>query len=105
MPSSRDAIVHGLRGTRSAYKIYTGKPKSILSDLLAGKIIVPKSDGDLSAFAFALHGLPNDFAKIDQVRPVVLECLRRDKEEKRRSETYRAACRVDEIIHYQQNRS
>jgi hypothetical protein len=105
MPSSRDAVVHRLRGTQSAYKIYSGKPKSILIDLLAGKITVPKSDGDLSAFAFALHGLPNDFAKIDQVRPAVLECLRRDKEEKRRSETYRAASRVDEIVHYQQIRS
>ncbi|UPK26744.1 AlbA family DNA-binding domain-containing protein [Bradyrhizobium sp. 195] len=101
MPSSRDAIVQRLRGTLSAYKIYTGKPKTMLNDLRAGKIKIPKNDVDLSAFAYALHGLPNDFEEIEKVRPIIHECLKRDNAEKHRSQIYRAACRVDEIIHYQ----
>ncbi|WLC16282.1 AlbA family DNA-binding domain-containing protein [Bradyrhizobium diazoefficiens] len=101
MPSSRDAIVQRLRGTQSAYKIYTGKPKAMLTDLRAGKVKTPKNDFDLSAFAYALHGLPNDFEEIEKIRPIILECLKRDKAEKHRSQIYRAACRVDEIIHYQ----
>jgi hypothetical protein len=103
MPSSRDAIVHRLRGTQSAYKLYTGKPKAMLAGILTGELNVPKSDVDLSAFANALHGLPNDFEKIAEVRPIVLECLKRDTEEKWRTQIYRAACRVDEIIHHQRS--
>jgi hypothetical protein len=101
MPASRDAMVHRLRGTLSAYKIYTGKPKAMLAAFKSGKIAVPKNDADLSAFAHALHGLPNDFEKIDEVRPLILECLKRDKEEKHRTQIYRAGCRVDEIVHHQ----
>jgi hypothetical protein len=103
MPASRDAIVHRLRGTQSAYKLYTGKPKAMLAGFLAGEISVPKNAIDLSAFAHALHGLPDDFEKIAEVRSVVLECLKRDKEEKHRTQICRAACRVDEIIHHQQS--
>jgi hypothetical protein len=101
MPSSRDAIVQRLRGTQSAYKLYTGKPKTMLAELQAGKVTVPKNDADLSAFAYALHGLPNDYEKIAEVRPLLLECLKRDKAEKNRTQIYRAACRVDEIVHRQ----
>jgi Putative DNA-binding domain len=103
MPASRDAIVHRLRGTQSAYKLYTGKPKAMLASFVAGEIGVPKNDVDLSAFAHALHGLPDDFEKIADVRPIVLECLKRDTEEKHRTQIYRAACRVDEIIHHQRS--
>jgi hypothetical protein len=42
MPSSRDAIVHRLRGTQSAYTLYTGKPKVMLAGLLTGEMSVPK---------------------------------------------------------------
>lgn len=105
MPASRDAIVHRLRGTQSAYKFYTGKPKAMLAGLLTGEMSVPKNDVDLSAFANALHGLPNDFEKITEARPIVFECLKRDTEEKWRTQIYRAACRVDEIIHHQRSTS
>ncbi|WP_176936985.1 AlbA family DNA-binding domain-containing protein [Bradyrhizobium brasilense] len=101
MPSIRDAVVQRLRGTQSAYKLYTGKPKKMLADFRAGKPIIPKDDAELSAFAFALHGLPNDFEKIADVRPLVLNCLQQDTEGKHRSQIYRAACRVDEIMHHQ----
>jgi Putative DNA-binding domain len=101
MPASRDAIVQRLRSTLSAFKIYTGKPKAILSEILSGKISVPKSDAELGAFANAIHGLPNEFSKIADVRPMLVECLKRDTAEKARTQIYRAACRVDEIIHHQ----
>jgi hypothetical protein len=73
----------------------------MLAAFKSGKIAVPKNDADLSAFAHALHGLPNGFEKIDEVRPLILECLKRDKEEKHRTQIYRAGCRVDEIVHHQ----
>jgi hypothetical protein len=101
MPASRDAIVQRLRGTLSAFKIYTGKPKMMLSEILAGKMTVPKNDAELGAFANAIHGLPKDFAKIADVRPMLIECLKRDTAEKNRTQIYRAACRADEIIHHQ----
>jgi hypothetical protein len=101
MPASRDAMVQRLRGTQSAYKLYSGKPKAMLTEFKAGKISIPKDDAELSAFASALHGLPNDFEKIEDVRPVLLACLKQDKKEKHRTQIYRAACRVDEIIYYQ----
>lgn len=101
MPTYRDAVVKRLRGTQSAYSTYTGKPKAMLADFRSGKISTPKNDADLSAFAYALHGLPNDFPKIESVRALVLECLQRDKTEKHRTQIYRAACRVDEIMHHQ----
>jgi Putative DNA-binding domain len=101
LPTSRDAIVQRLRGTQTAFKIYTGKPKSMLADFRPGKISVPKDDADLSAFAFALHGLPDDFEKIAEIPALLLECLKRDKKEKLRTQIYRAACRVDEIMHHQ----
>ncbi|WFU46117.1 putative DNA binding domain-containing protein (plasmid) [Bradyrhizobium sp. CB82] len=46
-PTSRDAIVQRLRGTQSAFAIYTGKPKSMLAAFRPGKISVPKDDADL----------------------------------------------------------
>ncbi|MGY3131992.1 hypothetical protein ACVWZM_002674 [Bradyrhizobium sp. USDA 4501] len=101
LPTSRDAIVKRLRGTQSAFATYTGKPKAMLVAFRPGKISVPKDDADLSAFAFALHGLPDDFEKIAEVPPLLLECLKRDKKEKLRTQIYRATCRVDEIMHIQ----
>ena len=41
LPTSRDAIVQRLRGTQSAFKIYTGKPKVMLAAFRPGKISVP----------------------------------------------------------------
>jgi hypothetical protein len=101
LPTSRDAVVHRLRGTQKAFKIYTGKPKTMLASFKPGKIAVPKDDKDLSAFAYALHGLPDDFDKIEEILPVLTECLKRDKEDKHRTQIYRAACRVDEVMHVQ----
>lgn len=102
MPSIRDAVVQRLRGTQSARKLYTGKPKSLLADFQSGKIVAPKDDAELSAFAFALHGLPDDYENIADVRPLLLDLLKQDKAEKNRTQIYRAACRVDEILHHQQ---
>jgi hypothetical protein len=70
----------------------------MLAGFLAGEISVPKNDIDLSAFAHALHGLPDDFEKIAEVRPIVLECLKRDKEEKHRTQIYRAASGLIDIL-------
>ena len=100
MPSSRDAVVQRLRGKVSAYKVYTGKPKRMLEAFRSGKIALPKLDTDMNAFAYAIHGLPNDFKKIEDLRPVLLEALKRSNQNNRPT-IYRAACRVDEIMHHQ----
>jgi hypothetical protein len=102
-PASRDAVVQRLRGTIGARKLYTGRPKTMLAAFAPGKITAPKMDADLGAFAYALQGLPDDFAQVEEIRPVILECLERDKEEKHRPAIYRAAARVDEILHRQRN--
>ncbi|MBR1216184.1 ATP-binding protein [Bradyrhizobium sp. JYMT SZCCT0180] len=101
MPASRDAVVHRLRGTATARKLYTGKPKSMLASFQPGKIAIPKNDADLSAFAHALHGLPDDFQKVADLRPVLIELFKRDTGAKIRTAIYRAVSRVDEIMHHQ----
>jgi hypothetical protein len=100
-PASRDAVVKRLRGTQTAHKLYSGKPKTILAGFIPGKIAAPKTEADFGAFALALQGLPDDFANVEELRLVLLDCLNRDKEEKHRAPIYRAASRVDEIIHRQ----
>ncbi|WP_316202888.1 MULTISPECIES: ATP-binding protein [unclassified Bradyrhizobium] len=99
MPASRDAVVQRLRGTVTAYKLYTGKPKAMLASFEPGKIVLPKNDADLSAFALALHGLPNDFPKGAELRPLLAELFKRDTKGKNRTAIYRAVSRVDEIMH------
>ncbi|WP_461330913.1 AlbA family DNA-binding domain-containing protein [Bradyrhizobium diazoefficiens] len=100
MPSTRDAVVQRLRGKLSAFKVPTGKPKRIMETFRPGKIAAPKEDSDLGAFAYAIQGLPNDFAKVEEIRPVLLECLKRVPQAKQTA-IYRAACRIDEIMHHQ----
>jgi hypothetical protein len=101
MPASRDAVVQRLRGTMTARKIYTGKPKTILASFKIGEIELPKSDADLGAFAYALHGLPDDFQKAADLRPLLTDLFKRDHAGKIRPAIYRAVSRVDEIMHHQ----
>jgi len=103
VPTSRDAIVQRLRGTLVARKLYTGSPAKILLALLSGKIVTPKNIDEFGAFANAVHGLPNDFVQASELKPILLDCLKRDKEEKYRPMIYRAASRIDEILHYISN--
>lgn len=100
-PTSRDAVVQRLRGTLPARKFYTGKPKAMLKAFKPGKISAPKLDADFGAFASAVQGLPDDFAKIEELKPILLDCLQRDKDERHRTAIYRAASRVDEILYNQ----
>ncbi|WP_196232418.1 AlbA family DNA-binding domain-containing protein [Bradyrhizobium japonicum] len=101
MPASRDAVVQRLRGTVTAHKLYSGKPKAMLASFQPGKIVLPKNDADLSAFAYALHGLPDDFQQAVELRPLLAELFKRDTGGKIRPAIYRAVSRVDEILQHQ----
>ncbi|UQR64285.1 ATP-binding protein [Bradyrhizobium sp. C-145] len=103
VPTSRDAVVQRLRGTLTAHKLYTGSPAKILPAFLVGKINAPKTVDEFGAFANAVQGLPNDFKNAGDLRPILLSCLKRDNEGKHRSAIYRAASRLDEILHSQRD--
>jgi hypothetical protein len=98
VPTSRDAVVQRLRGTLTAKKLYTGSPAIILASLRSGKISAPKSVEEFGAFASAVQGLPDDFNKAGELRPILLDCLKRDATNKHRPAIYRAASRIDEIL-------
>ncbi len=100
VPTSRDAVVQRLRGTLTARKLYTGTPAKILPLLCSGKIDAPKSVKEFGAFANAIHGLPDSFDKIGELKQILLGCLHQDHEGKHRSAIYRAASRLDEILHH-----
>ena len=105
IPTSRDAVVQRLRGTLTARKLYTGSPAKVLAVLLSGKINQQKAIEEFGAFASAVHGLPNEFKQAEALRPILLDCLQRDKAEKHRPTIYRAASRLDEILDYQRDRA
>lgn len=104
VPTSRDAIVQRLRGTLTAKKLYAGTPARLLKTIQSGTITPPKNVEEFNAFACAIHGLPDNFIRISEFRPILVDCLKRDKEEKYRAAIYRAASRIDEILHYQSSR-
>lgn len=105
VPTSRDAVVQRLRGTLIAKKLYTGSPAKILASLRSGKINAPKSVEEFGAFASAVQGLPNDFKNAGELRPILLDCLKRDVANKHRPAIYRAASRIDEILDQQRKQS
>jgi hypothetical protein len=101
VPTSRDAVVQRLRGTLTAAKLYTGSPAKILASLRSGKISSPKSVEEFGAFASAVQGLPDNYKNAGQLRPILLDCLKRDVTSKHRHAIYRAASRIDEILDHQ----
>ena len=100
-PSSRDAVVQRLRGTLKAAKLYSGSPARILASLRLGKITAPQKVEEFGAFASAVQGLPNDFRAAGELRPILLDCLKRDTASKHRHAIYRATSRIDEILDHQ----
>jgi hypothetical protein len=101
VPTSRDAVVQRLRGTLKAAKQHAGSPANILASLRSGKTSAPKSVDEFGAFACAVQGLPNDFKNAGVLRPILLDCLRRDVKSRHRPAIYRAAARIDEILDHQ----
>ena len=67
------------------------KPAKILGLLRIGKINTPKSVDEFGAFANAVQGLPNDFKSAGELKPILLDCLKRDLEIRHRPAIYRAA--------------
>lgn len=103
VPTSRDAVVQRLRGTMKAFKHHAGSPAKILASMRAGKITPPKSVQEFGAFGSAIQGLPDDFKNARELKPILLDCLKRDQAAKHRHAIYRAVSRIDEILDYQRN--
>jgi hypothetical protein len=98
-PTSRDLVVDRLLRKQTARKTYTGKPARILKGFASGEISPPADDADLLAFACAVTALPAGTKDAERLKPVLLECLDRAGNAPARSAIYRAASRLDELLH------
>ena len=103
-PSHRDGAISRLLGKKSAYKLHTGTPKKILSDILDGKVSEPKTTSEDSNFALAVQGLPETAQDIEQIRSTLTKVAARaqgndPQTSQRRSNIFRAACRLDELLY------
>ena len=97
-PSSRNAVVHRLRKTATAYKIHPGKAVALLAKIMAGEDVAASTPSERVALSNAIMGLPNGFERGEALKPVVLKMLDRTVEGSVvRSAIYRAACRLDEL--------
>jgi len=101
-PTSRELVVRRLLRTETARKVHVGKPARLCSQLARGNVTPPASPTDDVGFANALMGLPSDAKGVDQFKPILLQCLDRAESTpggQVRSAIYRAASRLDEILH------
>lgn len=101
-PANRDALVQRLVKKSTAFKEHVGKPAKILSAILAGNRRFPPDEANDMQFCLALQGLPSNYKKSADLKPLLLSSLDRaqgtdSKSSNRRSAIYRAACRLDEL--------
>lgn len=85
--------------TNAAFKIAVGKPKSILDELVAGKLPTVSSAQDASQVGQAVCALPNDF-EVQKMPMLALlkECLPLLEGKSSVSFVRRAICRADELL-------
>lgn len=103
-PTSRDAVVHRLQRADSAFKVHPGRPAQLREAFARGEVNAPAGGADDLRFANAVMGLPPTQPDIAQFKPLLLACLDRGQGQdassgNRRSAIYRAACRLDELLH------
>jgi hypothetical protein len=103
-PSSRDALVRRLRRVETAHKVHPGKPQVIRKELIAGRM--PELNGASAALhaANAVMSLVERTSEAGKLKELLLSCLAYSKGDDpsssaRRSSVYRAACRLDELLH------
>lgn len=103
LPSSRAAVVKRLRREESAHKVHLGRPARILEGFTSGVVVEPKDASEVLPIANAIMGLPAGTTEVEKFKPIVLACLERMDGEGAnngtRSAIYRAACRLDELLH------
>ena len=103
-PTSRDAVVRRLQGVDTAFKVHPGRPVQLREAFARGEVVAPDGVADDLIFANAVMGLPPTQPDVAQFKPLLLACLDRAQGEdprsgNRRSAIYRAACRLDELLH------
>ncbi|MEN5081825.1 ATP-binding protein [Bosea sp. TWI1241] len=103
-PSSRDAVVRRLQQADSALKVHPGRPAQLRDAFARGEVVAPTNVTDDLRFAYAVMGLLPTQQGISQFKPLLLACLDRAQGQdassgNRRSAVYRAACRLDELLH------
>ena len=103
-PSSRNLLVDRLSRRVTAHKLHPGKPLDWLRDIAQGKAIVPTTPAQDMTFALAVQGLRDGATTANELKGLLLAMLDRaqghdPQSSNRRSAIYRAACRLDEILH------
>jgi hypothetical protein len=107
-PASRDAVVHRLRRTVSAYQAHLGKPATLRVVFSRDELVLPTFETEDMIFAYPVQGIPDGQVRLQALRPMLLACLDRaqrndPKTGSRRSAIYRAACRLDELLYASPN--
>jgi hypothetical protein len=101
-PSSRDLLVRRLLKTETARKTHTGKPACILAEFARGIVTPPAIPNEDLRFANAVMGLPPGTKGAERFKSILLGCLDRAEAAANgqvRSAIYRAASRLDELLH------
>lgn len=102
-PASRDAVVKRLRRAESAHKLHPGRAARILAGFASGEVVGPKDASEVLPIANAIMGLPAGTREVEKFKFIVLACLDHMDGEGAsngtRSAIYRAACRLDELLH------
>ncbi|GJE81245.1 AlbA family DNA-binding domain-containing protein [Methylorubrum thiocyanatum] len=103
-PSSLDAVVRRLRQTETAHRMHSGQPNAIRDALVAGQIPDTVTASTVMHIANGVMSLSEKVADMDKLKELMLACLALSNGEDgpsraRRSTIYRAACRLDELLH------
>ncbi|BCM86490.1 AlbA family DNA-binding domain-containing protein [Methylobacterium indicum] len=104
-PASRTALVSRLKREEEAFKVYPGRPVTVLCDELQnGGFFEVATPQDIYRFASAVSGLKDGVGSLDAIRSALLTCLDKSLGETaadgaRRSLIFRASCRIDELMH------
>jgi hypothetical protein len=100
-PKLCEAATDRLKGTVSAFRKTTGAGIKALSAISSGSIIDPKDTKEVATIAHAIGGLTDIGANLPGCLALLQKCLAFSKGpsgSSLRSQIYRAACRVDELM-------
>lgn len=100
-PKICKAAIDRLKGTVSAFRKTTGAGTKALSAIGSGSILDPKDTKEVATIAHAIGGLTDSGANLLGCLALLQKCLAFSKGQKGgsvRSQIYRAACRLDELM-------
>ncbi|MEN3208583.1 ATP-binding protein [Methylorubrum populi] len=103
-PSSLDAIISRISQTETAHRMHVGQPNVIRAALVAGQFPDTVTASTVMHIANAVMSLSEKVTDMDRLKKLMLACLTLSDGDDapsraRRSTIYRAACRLDELLH------